>query len=269
MKSTGERLIPKRFKTKEDYIQFLRHEFAYLYVKNKLNGTDTVIEVGFGEGYGTSILAQACKSIVGIDVDAASVSHANSKYGTENCRFVGYDGHRIPFADGQFDAAISFQVIEHIKDDIHFASEISRVVKPGGKAFITTPNKTYRLKPGQKPWNRYHIREYYPEELAAVLQDKFSKVEILGISGNEDIQKIEINRVKTGPLLDFAAKVGIRKILPERFDYLIAVLISRIKGGRTKNLGNEDFLHRYKSSDFRVHGENVKSSLDLLAICTK
>jgi len=269
MKSTGERLIPKEFQTKEDYIQFLRHQFAYVHVKSRLTPTDNVIEIGFGEGYGTTILAESGADIVGIDVEEKAVLHANGRYGGPRCTFMRYDGRRIPFDDGAFDAAVSFQVIEHIEDDDRFVSEIARVVKSGGKAYLTTPNKTYRLKPGQKPWNRYHIREYYPEELAALLRKHFESVEILGISGNDTIQQIEYNRVKTGPFLDLAAKLNLRKILPERIDYLAAVFISRLKGRRTSHLSSKNFAAQFDVGDFRVHDKEVDKSLDLLAVCIK
>ncbi len=269
MKSTGERLIPREFDCKEDYIQFLRHKFAYIYVRDLLAATDRVIEIGFGEGYGTSILAEKCADVVGVDVEEKAVAHADTRYGGPNCSFRCYDGRHIPFPDGAYDAAISFQVIEHIEDDDRFVSEIARVIKTGGKAYLTTPNKTYRLKPGRKPWNRYHIREYYPDELAALLSRHFENVDILGISGNDTIQRIEYNRVKTGPLLDIAARLNLRKILPERIDYLAATLISRIKGRRTRNLSQKDFAKQFGLGDFHVHDVDVDKSLDLLAVCRK
>ena len=53
------------------------------------------------------------------------------------------------------DYVVTFQVIEHIQDDNYFLEEIYRVLKPGGKLLLTTPNKLMSLS--RNPW---HIREY-------------------------------------------------------------------------------------------------------------
>ena len=62
--------------------------------------------------------------------------------------------------DNSFDSIVSFQVIEHIQDDMLFLKEIHRVLKPGGIALLTTPNR--RMSLSRNPW---HIREYLSDEL--------------------------------------------------------------------------------------------------------
>ncbi len=148
-------------------------------------------------------------------------------------------------------------------------NELKRVLKPGGAAFITTPNKTYRLKPGQKPWNRYHKREYYPKELENVLRKIFSDVKVWGVFGNDEITKIEFNRVKTGFLLSIVARLQIRRFIPEKLDFIIARMIRTIKGKKIPETGDRQFLDKYSLADFTVKGENVEGSLDLMGICKK
>ena len=46
----------------------------------------------------------------------------------------------LKFDDNSIDFVVTFQVIEHIKDDEKFVQEIHRVLKPGGKLILTTPN---------------------------------------------------------------------------------------------------------------------------------
>ncbi|MFN7012758.1 MAG: class I SAM-dependent methyltransferase, partial [Bacteroidia bacterium] len=81
-----------------------------------------------------------------------------------------------------FDKAISFQVIEHIEDDLLFLAEIQRVLKPGGQLILTTPNIKMSLT--RNPW---HVREYTLEELKTLLEKYFSKVEMKGITGNQKV----------------------------------------------------------------------------------
>ena len=84
--------------------------------------------------------------------------------------------------DNSFDRVISFQVIEHIKDDEAFLIEIKRVLKPGGLAIVTTPNINFTLT--RNPW---HQREYQCDELKKLAENIFSKVEIQGIAGNHKV----------------------------------------------------------------------------------
>lgn len=63
-----------------------------------------------------------------------------------NFEVVDYDttdvlgiGEHLPFIDGTFDAVISVAVLEHVRDPIGCAREISRVLKPGGELFCSIP----------------------------------------------------------------------------------------------------------------------------------
>ena len=85
-------------------------------------------------------------------------------------------------ADNTYDWIITFQVIEHIENDDLFIKEIHRVLKPGGKVIITTPNKKLSLT--RNPW---HAREYLPKELQNLLEKYFNKLELKGVHGNEKV----------------------------------------------------------------------------------
>ncbi len=45
----------------------------------------------------------------------------------------------IPYASGMFDAVVVGDVIEHLENPSQFLREVNRVLKPGGKAIISTP----------------------------------------------------------------------------------------------------------------------------------
>lgn len=49
------------------------------------------------------------------------------------------DAHALPFADGSFDAGVSFQVFEHLPHPARCLAELARVVRPGGDLVITVP----------------------------------------------------------------------------------------------------------------------------------
>ncbi|MCD6161975.1 MAG: class I SAM-dependent methyltransferase [candidate division Zixibacteria bacterium] len=269
LKMTGERVVPDDIKTLAEYIQFLNHNFIYEYVKSLLKNDDKVLEVGFGEGYGSSLLSQACREIVGIDVEEQVVEYSNNKYGNEKCSFKLYDGKTIPFPDNTFDVIILFQVIEHIKDDAGFVAELHRVLKENCKLFITTPNRATRLKPGQKPWNRFHVREYYANELKALLLNKFEKADVYGVSATEEIHRIEAERIKQGFFISLALKIGIRQLIPGFIDPIIARLISKLRSNKIDSGDNKSFENRFSVEDFRVEKIMVDKSLDLFGIAVK
>lgn len=50
-----------------------------------------------------------------------------------------YDGKTLPFADCSFDAVVSFEVFEHIRDVEAVVFEISRVTKPSGELLVSIP----------------------------------------------------------------------------------------------------------------------------------
>ncbi|MCK4753322.1 MAG: class I SAM-dependent methyltransferase [Planctomycetes bacterium] len=265
---TGERVIPEDFKSRQEYILYLRHLFAYEFAKHQIPKDSVVLEVGCGEGYGANVLSQEVKKIFALDVDKNAVAHASKKYGSENCIYRAYDGAKIPYEDASFDAAVSFQVIEHIEDDANYVSQVHRVLKKDGMFICTTPNRTHRLKPGQKPLNEFHVREYYPHELESLLKSKFSDVKVWGIRGNKEVQAIEMERVKPvfDPTLD---PLNLRMLMPRPLRRAISKIIKNVTRKNPKDGSDVDFLDKYSLDDHYVIKDNIEESLALLAICKK
>ena len=79
--------------------------------------------------------------------------------------------------EGSFDAVISVEVIEHIVEDGLFVKNIAKVIKPGGWAYLTTPNGDYIKNTGPDK-NPDHIRHYTKKQLQAILEEHFDKVEV-------------------------------------------------------------------------------------------
>jgi SAM-dependent methyltransferase len=61
-----------------------------------------------------------------------------------------YDGHRFPFGDGQFDAVLCNQVLEHVFNPTEFLSEVRRVMVPGGRLLLTVP---FVWDEHEQPWD--------------------------------------------------------------------------------------------------------------------
>lgn len=259
---TAERINPELIDSKEEYVLYLKHLFAYSFVKKEIHEGSFVLEVGCGNGYGTSLLAKNGFNVVGLDIDEETIKEASKKYQTQNCNFVWYDGKKIPFEEETFDFIVSFQVIEHVQDDIGFISEIKRVLKTDGTFFLTTPNRLYRLKPNEKPKNPFHIREYSPQDFQGLLKKGFNEAKVLGIRGKKEVQEIEINRTKE-PMILKLDPLNIRRFLPSSFKRTILKIL-KVKGKE-----NKDYLDKYTINDFYVIEDHLEDSLDLLGVCRK
>ena len=166
----------------DNYV-FQRSILAYYKAAELVSGD--VLEIGTGMGYGVEVVAPSAKRYITIDKSRA--------YNVElpaNAEFREMTVPPLDFADESFDYVISFQVIEHIKNDKEFVAEVSRVLRKGGKFIVSTPNAPMSLT--RNPW---HVREYTAEELKALLSTNFSNIEMMGVSGNEKIMEYyEANR---------------------------------------------------------------------------
>lgn len=56
-------------------------------------------------------------------------------------------GSRLPFEDGSFGAALAFEVLEHVEDDVTLLHEIARVVRPSGLLVLSTPVHAAKWSP--------------------------------------------------------------------------------------------------------------------------
>ncbi len=64
----------------------------------------------------------------------------------------------LPFADGSFDVVFSHEVLEHVHDDVAAASEMYRVLAPGGRLVLFCPNRWYPFETHGHYWRgRYHF----------------------------------------------------------------------------------------------------------------
>jgi 2-polyprenyl-3-methyl-5-hydroxy-6-metoxy-1,4-benzoquinol methylase len=55
------------------------------------------------------------------------------------------DGARLPVNDGEVDAAVAVETIEHLENPRAFCRELARITRPGGVVVITTPNQLSAL----------------------------------------------------------------------------------------------------------------------------
>ncbi|WP_067726340.1 class I SAM-dependent methyltransferase [Oceanobacillus damuensis] len=91
-----------------------------------------VLDIGCGDGYGTTKLYQSGFQVTGIDLSEEMIRLANTRRKERNISFMQGDVNEIPFEDNYFDAVMAINVLEWVENPLQAINELKRVVKDGG-----------------------------------------------------------------------------------------------------------------------------------------
>ena len=94
----------------------------------ELAAPSSIVDVGCGEGVLTERWANRVSGrVVGIDLDDPKLRREWERRARGNLEFVAGHGDRLPFGDGEFEAATAMEVLEHVPDPEAVLSEMARV----------------------------------------------------------------------------------------------------------------------------------------------
>jgi len=158
----------------------IRHEHLHRYGwVRSIVASKTVLDIACGEGYGTAMLAEAARQVFGVDISKEAVMHASSRYSGNNITFLQGEASAIPLPDASVDVVVSFETIEHLKQQREMLAEIRRVIRPNGFLVISSPNKkTYSEQSGHH--NEFHVKELDFVELDEIVRTQFPHVRYYG-----------------------------------------------------------------------------------------
>ncbi|HLP44008.1 MAG TPA: methyltransferase domain-containing protein [Candidatus Nanoarchaeia archaeon] len=126
----------KKEKNAKSFIQEFRKDVGDPHGKK-------VLDVGFGNGIMLAEFARAGAKPYGLETETALLAMAEERLRAEGARIELkiYDGKTFPFADNMFDYAYSTSVLEHMSYPQEVIAEIARTLAPGGKFYLSFPNK--------------------------------------------------------------------------------------------------------------------------------
>jgi ubiquinone/menaquinone biosynthesis C-methylase UbiE len=92
------------------------------------------VDIGCGTGAFTQLLVDRCapREVRAIDPSADQIAYARTTPAAKSVDFQVGDAQKLPFNNGEFDAAAMALVITFIPDPAKALAEMKRVVKPGG-----------------------------------------------------------------------------------------------------------------------------------------
>ena len=121
----------------------------------EITSKDIVIDASCGLGYGSYVLAQKAKLVIGLDTNPRYIKFAKEKFKTQNIQFFLYDDFKK--SPIKADKIVCIETYEHVdKENIGiFLKMILGFLKNRGDMFLTAP--LGKNKPSS--YNKYHLNE--------------------------------------------------------------------------------------------------------------
>jgi ubiquinone/menaquinone biosynthesis C-methylase UbiE len=133
-----------------------------------------LVDFGCGNGAQTLMFQQHFDKVTGVDISEEFLADFRREIAAlglaDKVEGVATDGGPIPLPDGSADVVTSFTVLEHVPDEMATLAEMRRVLRPGGRAILTVPNRwwifeTHGADLPLLPWNRVPLVSWWPKKI--------------------------------------------------------------------------------------------------------
>ncbi len=166
-------------------------ELRRRFLTRHLNAGERALDLGCGSGTFTALLSEAAASVVGVDVAESALRRARAAHPELDFQLVPIDGP-LPFEGAAFDLVWASEVIEHVADTERWLADVRRVLAPGGRLLLTTPNHS-------RVALLVHGLEHYSEPLGDHLH-LYTQRSLRATLAKMDFERIDV-RSAVGPPL--------------------------------------------------------------------
>ena len=185
----------------------------------------TLLDLGCGQGEMSRHLRD-----LGWQVEGADVSEDN----VARLKELGFVAHRmdlnepLPFADASFDAVTLLDVLEHVVKAELLVEEIHRILRPGGRFLLSTPNQAFykrRLRAllGREPDEEgYHFRFFIRRKLRRLLERRGLRLlRRRSIGFYPLMNRLQLRRLRGLPKMRVAIPAVLETLFAENFIWLL------------------------------------------------
>ncbi len=153
----------------ETAIHFEIEELPTLLTRWLPAGPLVLADLGCGDGPLFAALSRegliaSSRPVYAVDLEAARLARVSDSFPWIHTLVASADA--VPdIPDAELDAVISTMVMEHVPDEHAYLAEIQRMLRPGGRAYVTTVFKKpwawyFRKRDGESVLDTSHLREY-------------------------------------------------------------------------------------------------------------
>lgn len=180
----------------------------------------TLLDAGFGNGTFVAAFTEAGSIVSGIEINPVLFDIAKENLLKLNitANLKSYDGHIFPFEDNSFDYVYSTSVLEHVTDAGMFLKEINKVLKPGGKAYISFPNRWTPKETHTGVW----FLSYFPRSIAEIFLRKVLK--------RNSIEELNLHFLSYFTLVKHLRETNLEIQFEYDSNHMIRKLIKRVLG---------------------------------------
>ncbi|MGO4997964.1 23S rRNA (guanine(745)-N(1))-methyltransferase [Oceanisphaera sp. W20_SRM_FM3] len=147
-----------------DHYHKLREAVTELCVKYTLDTPRQILDIGCGEGYYTSYLADklaalsSCSTCYGLDISKVAIRYAAKRYTSQHMQFCVASSQRLPFADSSLDAVVRIYAPCE-------ATELARVLSSQGIIITVTPAARHLYQLKELIYDNVHLHDEAAESV--------------------------------------------------------------------------------------------------------
>lgn len=216
---------------------YRRHLALYEWVAERCEGLE-VIDMACGEGDGSTVLARHAARVTGVDADLAAHEQAVRRHGGPGLYFV---RNRPESFASPCDAVVFLQAVGHADRPGEVLAHFRSLLRPGGVAYVSTPNVLARVPPGaEHSVHSCPMKAYRADEFRSLCEASFDQIGLLGLFQARKLRAHEL-----------AVRLGWERLHPRL--------------GLTRPF-YERFLAALSTADFTLREGPLEQALDFLAL---